>query len=466
MRQIERLADEIAQERYRRVRALFLRHGARPPYLLWQPREADLPAPPLAAIMRWWAGLPRVGALPAAEAIDPQALGPVADHLLVVEPVEGGQDFLYRRYGAAVARADGRDLTGRRASEFGNHAGLFVAATYRAVLTRRQPLYTEHEPPQNLFVTQYDRLVLPLADAGGGIGWLVVGNVPEAPMRTLVDTVMDGVLVLDRAGRIRMANPAASEMFGADEAGLLGRPVAELLRAEFIAAGPGEGLVTRAREATARRDDGRAFPVEVSIGEARRGRESLFIAVLRDVSAHKAAEERYRALAFTDPLTGLANRLLFEERMAQALARARRTRSRLALFMIDLDDFKTINDRFGHPAGDRLLVGFARRMQGAVREIDVLARFGGDEFALVQTDLSDAEGARVLAGRLFQALAEPFRLDGETVPLTASLGIALYPQDGESMPALIEHADRALYAAKNRGGAGHVFYRELAGPGA
>jgi diguanylate cyclase (GGDEF)-like protein/PAS domain S-box-containing protein len=431
---------------------------------LWQPREADLPARPLAAVMRWWAGLPRSDSLPSIKAIDPQALGPAADHLLIVEPIEAGQDFVYRYYGAGVARADGHDMTGQRASALGDHAGLFVMATYRAVLMRRQPLYTEHEPPQNLFVTQYDRLILPLADADGKANRLVVGNVPEAPMRTLVDTVMDGVLVLDRAGRIRMANPAALAMLGTGEAELLGHPVAELLLAEFIAAGPGagEGLVTQAREAAARRDDGREFPVEVSIGETRRGRDSVFIAVLRDISARKAAEERYRALAFTDPLTGLANRLLFEERMAQAIARARRTRSQLALFMIDLDDFKTINDRFGHPAGDKLLTGFAQRVQGVVREIDVLARFGGDEFALVQTDLLDAEGARTLAGRLFQALAEPFQLDGRAVPLTVSLGIALHPQDGESMQALIEHADQALYVAKSRGGACHVFYRELA----
>jgi diguanylate cyclase (GGDEF)-like protein len=120
--------------------------------------------------------------------------------------------------------------------------------------------------------------------------------------------------------------------------------------------------------------------------------------------------------------------------------------------MIDLDGFKAVNDRFGHPGGDRLLRDFAARIRAAVREADVLARLGGDEFALVQTDLEQPRGVVALAERLLAALAEPFRLDGEALALGASLGIAVYPRHGESVELLTERADQALYRAKRRGG--------------
>jgi diguanylate cyclase (GGDEF)-like protein len=199
----------------------------------------------------------------------------------------------------------------------------------------------------------------------------------------------------------------------------------------------------------------------VSIGRTRRAHRLLFVAVLRDVSARKAAEARYRTLALTDPLTGLANRVLFQDRLGQALARARRAREGLALMMIDLDGFKAVNDRFGHPGGDRVLRDFAGRIRAAVREADVLARLGGDEFALIQTDLEQPEGALTLAERLLAALAEPFLLDGQSLALGASLGIAVYPRHGESIGLLTEHADQALYRAKRRGGRCFVLYDAL-----
>jgi diguanylate cyclase (GGDEF)-like protein/PAS domain S-box-containing protein len=455
MDRVERLAEEIAAERYRNVRALFLRRGARPPFLLWRPREVDLPARPLMALMRWWAGLPRASALPPAQDVDPALLGSAAEHLVLVDWADDRRDFVYRHYGAALVRAFGRDLRGQRVSDYGGHIGLFVAAVYRAARLRREPIYAAHEPASEL-VTQSARVVLPMAQPDGSIGRLAVASVPEAPFRTLLETVMDGVLVFDGAGIVYMANAPAAAMLGYPEERLVGRDVAELISADFLDAGAQgrDGMVvTAAREALARRADGRAFAVEVSVGRTRHERRPMFVAVLRDVSARKAAEDRYRELALRDPLTGLANRLVFEDRFAQALARTRRARTGLALFLIDLDAFKAVNDRLGHLAGDLVLQEFARRVRGLTREADVLARLGGDEFALVQTDLDRPDGGvQALADRLLAALADPFPVDGERLPVGASVGVAAYPEDGDDTRSLLERADQALYAAKARGG--------------
>jgi diguanylate cyclase (GGDEF)-like protein/PAS domain S-box-containing protein len=457
MRRVDQLADEIVQERYHDVRALFLRRRAGPPFLLWRPRESDLPVPMLANLLHWWAQPPPRPALPADL--------PEAGHLAMIEPLEGGHDFVYRRYGPALVRAFGHDLTGRRVSAQGGHVALFNAAVYRAVLQRQEPIYTAHEPASEL-VSRADRLVLPLVGDDGVVG-LMAGIVTEAPFRSLVDIVMDAVLVFDQAGRILVANAPAAALLGYSAEKLVGQPVTEVLQAGFVAAGlgSGEGIVTAAREASVRRADGSACPVEVSIGESRRELRRLFVAVLRDITARKAEEDRYRALALTDPLTGLANRTLFQDRLGQALARSRRSGRPVALHLIDLDGFKAINDRFGHPTGDRVLQAFAERVRPVIRETDVLARLGGDEFALVQTELAHAGGAALLADRVLEALEEPLRIDGQRVAIRASLGVALHPEQGSTVEQLTEHADCALYRAKRRGGRCRVLFAEAQGSG-
>lgn len=462
MRRIERLAQDIAQERYRNIRALFLRQGARPPFLLWSPRETDLALPPLLDLLRWW----EISAerKPMSAPIEDDIGRAAASYLIVVEPVEDGRDFVYRHVGPALLRIYGHVSPGRLASSLEGPDAPFAGAVYRAVMLRRQPILTVHEP-SHLLVSQTDRLIVPLFGPGGAVDRLVAVNVPEEPLRTLVDVVMDAVLAFDETGRIRLANSHAAALLGIAEEELAGRMLSEVLQAGFIAAGlkDGASLVTAAREATARRADGGTLPVEVSIGQTRRGRRRVFLAVLRDLTARKAEEDRVRALALTDPLTGLANRALFYERFDQALRRAHRTRSRLALILVDLDGFKAINDRFGHPAGDLALQTFARRVRAVTRETDVFARLGGDEFALVQTDLHQPEAATVLARRLLKVLEEPIDFDGERLSLRASLGVAVYPQNGETIELLTENADRVLYQAKRRGGSQVMFFRTLEG---
>jgi diguanylate cyclase (GGDEF)-like protein len=175
-----------------------------------------------------------------------------------------------------------------------------------------------------------------------------------------------------------------------------------------------------------------------------------------------AKKSELTRLARTDVLTGLANRMVFRETVDGGLKRCT-AQWPMAVFYLDLDHFKTVNDTLGHPMGDALLKAVAQRLMEHAGEAGLVSRLGGDEFALVQTDLEQPEGALALAERLLAALAEPFRLDGEKLALGASLGIAVYPRHGESIELLTEHADRALYRAKRRGGRCFVLFDALEG---
>jgi len=167
-------------------------------------------------------------------------------------------------------------------------------------------------------------------------------------------------------------------------------------------------------------------------------------------------------LAHYDPLTDLPNRVLFQKHLVEALARRARKGDQLAVHFIDLDRFKTVNDTLGHPLGDALLREAAERLRACVREGDTVARLGGDEFAVVQTGLSDMGGATRLAGRIVEAMAAPFDLQGHQVVIGASVGVAAAPSDGEDADELLKKADMALYRAKGDGrGAFHFFERAM-----
>ncbi|MEY4575332.1 MAG: Phytochrome-like protein cph2, partial [Pseudomonadota bacterium] len=179
--------------------------------------------------------------------------------------------------------------------------------------------------------------------------------------------------------------------------------------------------------------------------------EPTLLRALRFARERKRAEERLVQMAFHDPLTGLANRVKFEESAVQALARARRRNTRLACMFVDLDGFKSINDRLGHRAGDALLRDVAARMRQVFREYDVVARLGGDEFAILLTDIDKYNDVNQIAERLCEALSEPTEFDEHELYVTASIGISLYPDVAESVSDLIRCADEAMYDSKRAG---------------
>ena len=214
----------------------------------------------------------------------------------------------------------------------------------------------------------------------------------------------------------------------------------------------GRGELAAGKEVSFRRRDGTRGIAAVNTAPVRNGTGQIIaqVAVFQDLTERKAAEERIRRLALHDSLTGLPNRALLLDRLAQALARAQRDGGMVAVFLLDLDGFKEINDTLGHPAGDQLLCGAGQRMAGAIRATDTLARVGGDEFALVQ-QLRQPGDATALATKILAAFAAPFDLDGHEVQAATSIGIALFPQDGQEPAVLLKNADLALYRAKTLG---------------
>ena len=182
--------------------------------------------------------------------------------------------------------------------------------------------------------------------------------------------------------------------------------------------------------------------------------------IIIDITEHKLAEEKIALLARTDGLTGLANRSTLIERLHQSFAAARRGASPFAVFYLDLDHFKHINDTLGHPVGDLLLQEVSRRIQACTRENDVVARLGGDEFAVLQTEMLDPAQSGALASKILKTLVEPYQLEGNEVRISASVGISTYAQDSESADSMLVQADMALYRSKNSGRNQYHFHSE------
>ncbi len=190
-----------------------------------------------------------------------------------------------------------------------------------------------------------------------------------------------------------------------------------------------------------------AARVRESLNEASTGHERLET----ELAAVREAGEEFRSLAYHDDLTGLPNRSLFHDRLGLAITHSSRQASRLAVLFLDLDDFKGVNDSFGHASGDRVLVELARRIRGTVRAEDTVARLGGDEFVVLLAQVTGARDAARVAAKVLEAVRAPLRLDGHEVSIGASVGVSVFPADGVSPEALVHGADRAMYRAKERG---------------
>jgi diguanylate cyclase (GGDEF)-like protein/PAS domain S-box-containing protein len=200
------------------------------------------------------------------------------------------------------------------------------------------------------------------------------------------------------------------------------------------------------RDFILRRKDGATLPVEISLGPV--GQDT--VAVVRDVTERRRMEAALEHRALHDPLTDLANRSLFFDRLRQAINAARRDGSQVALVMLDLDGFKAINDTRGHAAGDMVLKEVAGRLRLGLRATDSAARLGGDEFAWILPRVTSRRSVEAMVRRRLALAQEPVSLDGETIEVGVSGGIALYPEDGQDPDTLMRRADRAMYAVKRR----------------
>jgi len=188
------------------------------------------------------------------------------------------------------------------------------------------------------------------------------------------------------------------------------------------------------------------------------GRVRRMIGVSQDITERKRQEEEARFLAYHDTLTGLPNRRLLDDRLRQAIFLAQRRDTRVALMVVDLDQFKQVNDALGHRAGDAVLREAAHRIAGCVRKADTLARHGGDEFVVVVPDLQQDSDCQVVAEKILRALEPPFQVDGRDFSIGASIGLSLFPTDAGDGEALLRNADAAMYRAKQLGRNNYRFY--------
>ena len=293
----------------------------------------------------------------------------------------------------------------------------------------------------------------------------------EASTQAVLDNVADGILTTGETGVIESFNRSAQALFGYREDEAIGQPLAFVIapahRAEFCElVTTSRGLLTETgtqaetTETLGCRQDGSTFAMEVEHGELKLGDRKLTLAFVRDVSERKAYTEGLEHQALHDGLTGLANRALFGEHVLQALASANRKGEPRAVLVIDLNGFKQINDTLGHDQGDDLLKQIGERLVAALRETDTIARLGGDEFAILPGGATDLAGAAALAWKIEQTCKPGFVLEDEVVHVSASIGIALFPDHGTTTAELLRCADAAMYVAK-RSGSGHAVFDSL-----
>lgn len=292
----------------------------------------------------------------------------------------------------------------------------------------------------------------------------------EAALRqssAVFESTRDGVVITTLEPRIVAVNPAYTEITGyrADEviglnpsllrSGRHDRAFYQAMWAGLKQLGYWQGEVWN------RRANGEVYPQWLTLSTVRdeAGEPSHYVGVFTDLTQLKRSEQQLEHLTHYDPLTDLPNRLLVQSRLEHAIDQARRHRSRVGVLFVDLDRFKNVNDSLGHPVGDALIQAVATRLRGGLRDEDTVARLGGDEFLVVIEDLESADAAASVASKLTRLVQEPFQVgDGQEVIVSASIGVSLYPDDGDSATGLIQHADAALYQAKARGRDSFCFY--------
>jgi len=277
--------------------------------------------------------------------------------------------------------------------------------------------------------------------------------------KAALEYIEDAVISFDGEGTIESLNPAAEKLFGHKPHELIGQAIGRIIPemdAESSGAlydtnppEPGKGF--RASETVGCHKDGPCFPVELSISQLHLGERRTYIAIVHDITERKRYLEQLEYQANHDALTNLPNFNLLTDRIRQALLLSLRHSTEVAVFFIDLDNFKFINDSLGHDIGDLLLKKVAERLAGCVRTSDTVARQGGDEFAVIISEPAVADHAINIAGKILKAVAEPLRIDEHELFITCSIGISISPRDGGDVQTLLKHADVAMYRAKEQG---------------
>lgn len=282
-----------------------------------------------------------------------------------------------------------------------------------------------------------------------------------------IEHTSEGIVIANSDGLISSVNPAYTRIMGYERHEVIGK------NPNFSKSGRHDSAFYQAMwdkirtsdcwegEIWDRRKDGSVFPKWLNINAIKNseGKVVHYVGIFMDISQQKATEEKLERLAFYDPLTHLPNRVLFRERLNQELLAVNRNKCQAALFFIDLDRFKWVNDNLGHDIGDDLLIAVAARISAEIRESDSACRLGGDEFTVILANLTQTDKIAEIAQTIINRLGTVFEIKGHQVSIGGSIGIAVAPQDGENFDTLTKHADMAMYEAKNAGRGTYRFYQ-------
>jgi diguanylate cyclase (GGDEF)-like protein/PAS domain S-box-containing protein len=288
----------------------------------------------------------------------------------------------------------------------------------------------------------------------------------------IINGMSEGIMITDANKVIRTVNPAFEVTTGYSSGEALGKTPALLKsghHGQIFYREMWEALKRCGQwqgEIWNRHKSGDIYPEWLSINAVKDERQLVthYVGIFSDAHTQESILERLRYLAYYDGLTGLPNQRLFLDRLNMSINHARRDKQMLAVMFIDLDHFKQINDTLGHKMGDRVLVGMTQRMKGCLREEDTLARLAGDEFTVILPSLSQPEAANHVAQKFLEVCTQPLHIDGHELQVSASIGIGVFPNDGEDADSLLHKADMAMYRIKNSGRNGFTHFDLKPGP--
>ena len=280
--------------------------------------------------------------------------------------------------------------------------------------------------------------------------------------KAVVHNSADAVVITNKYGKTLLFSLAAEKLFGYKEDEVLGKNITFIMNPSdsshhdqyinrYLKSNISGILGVGPRELVARHKNGLPIEIELAISEFVSEDTLYFVASMRDITIRKDLQRKLEQMAGHDALTGLTNRTLLYDRANQAIAFSARNKHLLALMFIDLDGFKQINDTHGHKTGDKIIKVMADRMTTAIRECDTISRIGGDEFVILLNNINNHEVALSVADKILQLLNQPVEAHGLTVSISGSIGIAYFPDDGETIETLLHHADQAMYQAKSSG---------------